>query len=191
MDIKAIDTFYGEHLFRSRLEARFGVYFDALNVKWEYESEGYELGNNDRYLPDFYFPDYKIFAEIKPIPYTFKEHSKCKRLALLTQLPVIELIGLPSVKLMNVIIPHQHYMCAIYGEQQAFAIDKQSYKCKCGSFHIITNGLHEEQAALLLKSDDKIDMPFCYGYYRNDDRSDTIVRNAIAKSKQARFEFNK
>lgn len=51
--MKAIETRYKGYRFRSRLEARWAVFFDALDVKWEYEPEGFELGFNDRYLPDF------------------------------------------------------------------------------------------------------------------------------------------
>lgn len=50
---KAIQTEYKGYLFRSRLEARWAVFFDACHIKWEYEPEGYILGNGHRYLPDF------------------------------------------------------------------------------------------------------------------------------------------
>ncbi len=51
--IRPIQTEYNGYLFRSRLEARWAVFFDACGVEWEYEPEGYELGNGIRYLPDF------------------------------------------------------------------------------------------------------------------------------------------
>ena len=50
--LKAIDTAYKGHLFRSRLEARWAVFFDALGLQWEYEVEGYDL-DGVWYLPDF------------------------------------------------------------------------------------------------------------------------------------------
>ena len=50
---KAIQTSYKGYLFRSRLEARWAVFFDACGVDWEYEPEGYDLGDGIRYLPDF------------------------------------------------------------------------------------------------------------------------------------------
>lgn len=50
--IKAIETVYRGYRFRSRLEARWAVFFDALGVKWEYEPQGFELLSG-RYLPDF------------------------------------------------------------------------------------------------------------------------------------------
>jgi hypothetical protein len=53
MQPRAIETRYKGYRFRSRLEARWAVFFDALGLKWEYEPEGFELGNFQRYLPDF------------------------------------------------------------------------------------------------------------------------------------------
>ena len=51
--MKAIQTEYKGYLFRSRLEARWAVFFDASGVRWEYEPEGYDLGDGIYYLPDF------------------------------------------------------------------------------------------------------------------------------------------
>ena len=51
--LRPIQTEYGGFLFRSRLEARWAVFFDTCGVDWEYEPEGYDLGNGLMYLPDF------------------------------------------------------------------------------------------------------------------------------------------
>lgn len=51
--IKAIETEYKGYRFRSRLEARWAVFFDACRVRWEYEPEGFMLPNGKYYLPDF------------------------------------------------------------------------------------------------------------------------------------------
>jgi hypothetical protein len=51
--MKAIETQYKGYRFRSRLEARWAVFFDHLPVRWEYEPEGFDLGEGVRYLPDF------------------------------------------------------------------------------------------------------------------------------------------
>lgn len=64
--IKSIDTTYRGYKFRSRLEARWAVFFQTLGFAWEYEKEGFELTNGDRYLPDFYLNDLKLWVEIKP-----------------------------------------------------------------------------------------------------------------------------
>lgn len=73
MMIKAIETKYKGYRFRSRLEARWAVFFDACGYNWEYESEGYALPCGTYYLPDFKVwgedsnGDYNVFLfEVKP-----------------------------------------------------------------------------------------------------------------------------
>lgn len=63
----AKDTYILNTYFRSRLEAKWAVYFHLLGVKWEYEPVKFELQNGDTYIPDFYFPDYDFYAEVKPL----------------------------------------------------------------------------------------------------------------------------
>lgn len=53
MSINPIQTRYKGYNFRSRLEARWAVFFDAIGLKWEYEVEGFVLSNGTYYLPDF------------------------------------------------------------------------------------------------------------------------------------------
>jgi hypothetical protein len=64
--IKPIETNYAGYRFRSRLEARWAVFLDALGIAWEYEKEGFDLKEDGWYLPDFYLPDYDAWVEIKP-----------------------------------------------------------------------------------------------------------------------------
>jgi hypothetical protein len=47
-----IPTRYKGYHFRSRLEARWAVFFDQLGLDWEYEPQGYVLDGTP-YLPDF------------------------------------------------------------------------------------------------------------------------------------------
>lgn len=72
---KAIDTWYARRCFRSRLEARWAIAFDALGIPWEYESCGYDLGDgHGKYLPDFLLrmqvfdpgPLWRVHVEVKP-----------------------------------------------------------------------------------------------------------------------------
>lgn len=85
MALKAIDTRYAGHLFRSRLEARWAVVLDHLQIRWQYEAEGYEFSGGTRldgicYLPDFWLPDLNTFLEIKGTTPTSLEHSKLHQL---------------------------------------------------------------------------------------------------------------
>lgn len=63
--IKAIETRYRGRLFRSRIEARWAVFFESLLLPWIYEPEGYPLPSRN-YLPDFELPRQKVLVEIKP-----------------------------------------------------------------------------------------------------------------------------
>lgn len=63
--IKAIETSYAGCRFRSRLEARWAVFFDAAGVVWQYEPQGYSLPSGP-YLPDFWLPYSGVWFEVKP-----------------------------------------------------------------------------------------------------------------------------
>lgn len=83
MFIKAIETVYSGYRFRSRLEARWAVFFNHLSVRFEYEKEGFDLGGV-RYLPDFWLPQQKIWVEIKGESPAPEETDKAQRLATAT-----------------------------------------------------------------------------------------------------------
>lgn len=79
----SIETAYAGYRFRSRLEARWAIFFDALEIPWLYEEQGYSL-NHGRvwYLPDFRLPDYNVFVEIKPDVSVITERDKAAYCAL-------------------------------------------------------------------------------------------------------------
>jgi hypothetical protein len=79
--LKAIETQYKGYRFRSRLEARWAVFFDALGVAWEYEKEGFELGAAGRYLPDFWLPEQRYWIEIKATYPPAEERKKLQAFA--------------------------------------------------------------------------------------------------------------
>lgn len=62
-----IETRYNGYQFRSRLEARWAVFFGAADIPYSYEPEGFDLGPPvGFYLPDFFLPMQDIYCEIKP-----------------------------------------------------------------------------------------------------------------------------
>lgn len=63
MAITPIETLYRGHYFRSKAEARFAVFLDCLGVKWDYEPQGFDLGNGLKYLPDFKIYNVEIWDE--------------------------------------------------------------------------------------------------------------------------------
>ena len=107
-EIKPIETKYKGYRFRSRLEARWAVFFDALNIRYEYEAEGFDLSShpttkkylgegNHWYLPDFFLPDYGYYVEIKPdLPEGDDlAAKKCASLAFVGK-PIILIYGSPG-----------------------------------------------------------------------------------------------
>ncbi len=79
--IKAIPTKYRGIPFRSRLEARWAVFFDAIGFKYHYELEGFDLGHV-WYLPDFFLQERDTWVEIKPKLPTKEEWYKAASLLL-------------------------------------------------------------------------------------------------------------
>lgn len=98
--MKAISTKYKGYNFRSRLEARWAVYFDAAGIGYKYEDEGYELRNGVFYLPDFTLLEMGSsdigYAEVKPAVMTDDELLKCALLAKESGRIVALLEGMPD-----------------------------------------------------------------------------------------------
>jgi len=83
--IKAIETKYKGYRFRSRLEARWAVFFDFLGIEWDYEPEGFDLGEGVFYLPDFRLKgldtngdEIDFWVEIKPSSKSVSDEEKEK-----------------------------------------------------------------------------------------------------------------
>jgi hypothetical protein len=170
MMIKAIDTHYKGYKFRSRLEARWAVFFDSLKIKWDYEPEGYELGDGDRYLPDFfiYFTEEHskleghlnsgYFIEIKPfVVFSDKEREDIQR---------------KSLKLARMT---NHVVHIIRGDPRNFVVE-------------IAHKYHKELLPRGYFKDDEFNV-HCH-FYRFNNKDDRACRRAMNKSRKARFEFD-
>jgi len=106
--IKPIETHYNGYRFRSRLEARWAVFFDTLGIHYEYEPEGYDLssvGHADKmlapedmwYLPDFFLPNLGCYVEIKPLDVPdVIALTKCSVLANNGEHEVLIVMGMPG-----------------------------------------------------------------------------------------------
>jgi hypothetical protein len=96
--IRPIETSYKGYRFRSRLEARWAVFFHAVEIEWEYEVEGFHLPDGQQYLPDFWLPRHKLFVEVKPMRAMMvvsHETLKCRGLATY-DVNVLILFGTPG-----------------------------------------------------------------------------------------------
>jgi len=93
LTLNPVETIYRGYRFRSRLEARWAVFFDTLGIPFEYEPEGFELPGGLRYLPDFWLPEQGGWVEIKGREPTEEERLKAQLLAAGTGHPVYIFFG--------------------------------------------------------------------------------------------------
>ena len=93
--IKAIETVYNGYRFRSRLEARWAVFFDTLGIEYDYEPEGFDLGELGYYLPDFYLPEMETWAEVKGGEPSKKDFKKMVAFSSAVEQPIILLRDIP------------------------------------------------------------------------------------------------
>jgi len=91
--MKSISTFYKGNLFRSRLEARWAVFFDTLGIDYKYEPMEFEEGKYLGYLPDFYLPQYGKYIEIKPHTPDEEEILKAYKLVQQRGKPILIVYG--------------------------------------------------------------------------------------------------
>lgn len=104
MDIKPIETEYNGYRFRSRLEARWAVFFDSAGIEYEYEPEGFELPDGKKYLPDFYLPSFNVYCEVKrDCPETKEDIERCSKFVYWGSAirKILILSTIPSEKLHN------------------------------------------------------------------------------------------
>ena len=89
---KVIQTEFDGYRFRSKLEARWALFFKLIGLEYEYEPEGFETIAG-RYLPDFKLMPEEIYIEIKQ---SLDTDDFAKIFNLSNDLPIITLIGRPD-----------------------------------------------------------------------------------------------
>jgi hypothetical protein len=62
--MNAIPTTYKGYKFRSRLEAKWACFFDAMGCEWEYEPEGFQIQLPGNKKPTWYLPDFFVRSGI-------------------------------------------------------------------------------------------------------------------------------
>ena len=213
--IKAIETKYKGYRFRSRLEARWAVFFESIRPLWssgfiwEYEPEGFNLGDGGLYLPDFKisYGVHYCYVEIKGKKPTEEEFEKGKKIASHTQKPFYFLCQIPDPdNCINgavifdgwVFIPANcgfilsdpHFsMFDFYRKElsvflrcspwDCFGADNEYYKSKYGE-------PHPYHCALGRMSKIGVEAPFFMKACRVD--HDNFIRDAAQKARSARFE---
>lgn len=100
--IAPIPTTYRGYRTRSRLEARWLRFLDAMEIEYRYEQEGYPLPSG-WYLPDLFIPQIRMWGEVKPEDLSAAEKEKCKELTDATGHPVLLLVGPPDFKVYSAV----------------------------------------------------------------------------------------
>ncbi len=87
MSVTPKPTHYNGYYFRSKLEAKWAVFFDLLNVLYVYEPEAFRCAGGAQYTPDFFLPEAKMmecdaigmYLEVKPIGWEY-DPAYCNRI---------------------------------------------------------------------------------------------------------------
>lgn len=178
--MKAIETEYNGYKFRSRLEARWAVFFDALGIEYEYENEGYDL-DGVGYLPDFWLPRLDLWVEIKGerLVAGGKDEEKIKRLVKDSRKSVAVFWGqihttvnVPDLYMIAESLPDWDTMKVC----EALVIDRSSSWTECPVCHIV--GLARYASPSLLPC----------GCCKDADKTPSITA-AYIDARKARFEY--
>jgi hypothetical protein len=126
----ALPTVYRGIKFRSRLEARWAHFLDALDVDWQYEPQGY-TACDVAYLPDFWLSNVAsrgvpggLFLEIKPCRPTEEEEIKARMLALGSGRPVVIAARAP-------LLPHREHLLEYVASERGTWDDEGLHFAKC------------------------------------------------------------
>jgi hypothetical protein len=127
--IQAIPTSYAGCLFRSRIEARWAVFFDHLGIRWEHEPEGFETSAG-RYLPDFRIRTVGRSQWFEVKPEDAPEDPRHAALAVESGMPVViargmargyrEQMGYGARPWLTAYVDGQRVRCAFVAGQQGY-----------------------------------------------------------------------
>lgn len=96
MAAQALETHYAGYRFRSRLEARWALFFDTAGIAWEYERQGFKLSDGTCYLPDFWLPGVNLWVEVKGAAPTQAERMKAILLSVQDRHDAVIVVGPPG-----------------------------------------------------------------------------------------------
>lgn len=195
--MQAIETVYKGYRFRSRLEARWAVFFDAMNIEWQYEVEGYKLKDGTLYLPDFFFPEWNIHGEVKGRPVEYSDLNKIfqfcvedKHLLIFNSYPMSPDFGSGGIIHYSEFCLRRYWSVNLKFEGLILSSSKDCFiaKCEyCGKNVLIST---EDYKGIYYQISD-----CCERFYEHADDGLDLVRlgaprlvNSLNSAKSARFE---
>lgn len=113
--MEAKKTLYNDYLFRSKLEAKWAVFFDMCFIPFIYEPESFLCEDGSQYTPDFFLPEVElrtghyfdviknefvkikpgVFIEIKPLGFAPNDEFIKRLSSAIYPNPLILLVGDP------------------------------------------------------------------------------------------------
>jgi hypothetical protein len=191
---KPIETRYRGYRFRSRLEARWAVFLDALGIEWGYEVEGYHLPDGQMYLPDFWLPEVETFIEVKPamrrLPYLEAMNEKAAQIGISSRILIS--YGLPGERGHEIYpFSRNHYI----DEKQGECVECFTHFCGC---RLALDDSRKSGRSLWLHGDAGSRICSCLVDYSSSTWDEQGARptpdhpdllKAIEKARGARFEF--
>ncbi len=111
--MRAIPTVYDGEQYRSRLEVRWKIFFDALNIQTVYEPRTFALISGN-YIPDLWLPRQQVYVEIKGFEdhqsKSFDDSIRYQELVNQTKTPLLRIKGWPDPTRYKcrLYVPNQH-----------------------------------------------------------------------------------
>ena len=100
------ETFYAGIKMRSRLEARWAIFFDALELKWQYEPRTFRTPDGG-YIPDFYIRARRPYwLEAKGKEPEERDYTRARAVETETRLKLRFLVGSIPEFSVNGTLPH-------------------------------------------------------------------------------------
>ena len=185
--VKPIETVYKGYRFRSRLEAKWAIFFEWLQIKFEYEIEGFDFGESGYYLPDFWLPEFKCWVEIKPNTISDDLTKQMRKFAD-NVAPIICFLGSPNIGWNGIVYCHDIADSSVgnYENKIGFA---WCQKCKKATLSFSDEDSSFVRGSRSLHNYDFTEWnTFCDPEHR-DSHTISELAGAIEASRQARFEF--
>jgi hypothetical protein len=74
---RPVSTTYKGYTFSKRVDVRWAIFFDALNIQWEYAPETFQLPDGSRYTPTFFLPRLEggVYVDVQ-VKQGFEDNAK-------------------------------------------------------------------------------------------------------------------
>ncbi|MBP8655083.1 MAG: hypothetical protein WBK37_05740 [Kiritimatiellia bacterium] len=176
--LKPIETKFKGYRFRSRLEARWAVFFDALRLQYEYEIEGFSLPSGEAYLPDFLLRDMGIYVEVKPKDQLeLRELKKLSNFVFGGEYQLLLILGSPT----------KHEMLLIDKASSSVTEYEEEYEKESDIVSEYLNGLRDFSRVTFGRS--PLHQGWTLVFSPLPPPLEVDLQRAFLKAKQARFEF--